>query len=118
MTLLSGCVNALRPASQPTEVKLHVQASLPKDFNVRVALEPPKDYLVAPDGRVSFTVPRFSNGCDVYLFGFIKTRDGSPEKLRVIEVRNAERVMRRLSLSEVTALPTDEAGYNVVKIED
>ena len=116
--LASGCVNALHVSSSPTDVRLRVQASQPRQHTVRVALERPADYPVASDGRVEFTVPRFSHGCDVYIFGIIKTRDGSAESVRVVEVRRAERVLRRLSLTEIAKLPTDEAGYSVVKIGD
>ena len=118
MFLASGCVNALHVASQPTDVKLRVQTSQPAQHMVRVALEQSADYPVASDGRVEFTVPRFSNGCDVYVFGVIKTRDGSAESVRVVELRRAERVVRRLSLAQIAKLPTDEAGYSIVKIGD
>ena len=116
--LASGCVTALHVASQPTNVRLRVQASHPEQHTVRVALEQTADYQVAPDGRVEFTVPRFSHGCDGYVLGVIKTRDGSAESVRVVEVRRAERVLRRLSLTQIAKLPTDEAGYSVVRIGD
>lgn len=116
--LASGCVYALHVSSEPTHVKLSVQASQPQQHTVRVALDGPVDYLVAPDGRVEFTVPRFSHGCNVYVFGFIKTRDGSAEGVRVIEVRRVERVLRKLSLAQIAKLPKDEAGYSLVRIGD
>jgi len=114
--LASGCVYALHVSSLPTDVKLRVQASQPQQHAVRVALEQSSDYPVAADGRVEFTVPRFSHGCDVYVFGVIKTRDGSAESVRIVELRRAGRVVRRLSLSQIAKLPTDEAGYSIVKI--
>jgi hypothetical protein len=116
--LASGCVNALHVASQPTDVKLRVQATHPQQHTVRVALEQSADYPIASDGRVEFTVPGFSHGCDVYVFGFIKTRDGSAESVRVVELRRAERVVRRLSLAQIAKLPTDQAGYSILKIGD
>jgi len=116
--LASGCVYALHVSSEPTHVKLRVQASQPQQHTVRVALDEPVDYPVASDGRVEFTVPRFSHGCDVYVFGFIKTRDGSAEGVRVIEVRRVERVLRKLSLVQIAKLPKDEAGYSLVRIGD
>jgi hypothetical protein len=99
-------------------VNLRVQASQPREHAVRAALDHPVDYPVAPDGRVEFAVPGFSNGCDVYVFGVIKTRDGAAESARVVEVRRAERVVRRLSLAQIAKLPIDEAGYSVVRIGD
>ncbi len=112
----SGCVYALRTASQPTDVKLRVQAAHPQQHLVRVAVDSPAGYLVAPDGRVQFTVPRFSNGCDVYVFGLIKTRDGSAESVRVVELRRDARVVRRLSLAQISDLPKEEAGFSVIRV--
>jgi hypothetical protein len=63
-------------------------------------------------------LPRFHHGCDVYVLGFIKTRDGSAESVRVIEVRRAERVLRKLSLSQIAKLPIDDAGCSLVRIGD
>ena len=114
----TGCVYALRTASQPTDVKLRVQASQPQQHMVRVALDSPADYPVASEGRVQFTVPRFNHGCDVYVLGFIKTRDGSAERVRVVELRRDARVVRRLSLAQISELPRDEAGYSVVRVGD
>jgi hypothetical protein len=85
---------------------------------VRVALEQPADYPVAADGHVTFIVPSFQHGCDIYLFGVAKVRDGAAEDVRVIEVRRDARVIRRLSLTQIAKLPRDEAGYAVIKIED
>ena len=54
----------------------------------------------------------------MYLFGAIKIADGTPERLRVIEVRRDERVLRRFSLTQLTSLPEDEAGYRIVRVGD
>lgn len=116
--LASGCVYALHVASHPTDVKIRVQASQPQQHIVRVALNSPADYPVASDGRVQFTVPRFSNGCDVYVFGVIKTRDGSAESVRVVELRRDARVVRRLSLAQIAALSKDDAGFSIVRVGD
>src|SRR5262245_16050213 len=119
LALLMGCAYALPIASRPTDVKLRVQAPHPDSYAVRVAaIEPPSDYHVPTDGRVSFIVPSFRHGCSVYLFGAIKIADGTPEHLRVIEVRRDERVLRRFSLTQLTSLPEDEAGYRIVRVGD
>jgi hypothetical protein len=116
--LVSGCVTALHVASPPTPVQLRLQSSQPQQHIVRVALETPADYQVASDGRVQFTVPPFWNGCDVYVFGVIKVRDGSAENVRVVELRREGRIVRKLSLAEISKLPKDEAGFSVVKFRD
>ena len=119
VTLLMGCAYALPIASRPTDVKLRVQTSHPERHTVRVAAtEPPSDYPVPSDGRVSFTVPSFRQGCSVYLLDVIKIADRTPERLRVIEVRRDERVIRRFSLTQLTSLPEDAAGYRTVRVGD
>ena len=116
--LSSGCVYALRTSSSPTDVKLHVIASQPQQHSVRIGTENPVEHLVAENGKVAFTVPRVSGGCDVYVFGVIKTCDGSAEKVPVIEVRRSDKVVRKFSLAQIAKLPTDETGYSLIKIRD
>ena len=113
-----GCVYILRTANPPTDARLKIQAAQPQQYLVRVALEQPANYPVAADGHVSFTVPPFQHGCDIYLFGVAKLRDGAAEDVRVIEVRRDAQVIRKLSLTQIAKLPRDEAGYAVIKIED
>jgi hypothetical protein len=114
----SGCVNALRQASPPTEVRLGIRSVQPEQYSVRVALTQAANYPVAADGRVTFTVPSFRHGCDMYLFGGFKVRDGSAEGVRVVELRRNDRAVRRLSLAQIAKLPRDEAGYSAVRIGD
>ncbi len=116
--LASGCVYALHMSSDPTKVKLRVQSSQPQQHTVRVALDEPVDYPVAADGRVEFVVPRFSHGCDVYVLGFIKARDGSAENVRVVDVRRGKRVLRKLSLTQIAKLPKDDTGCSLVRAGD
>ncbi len=116
LLLASGCVNALRPFSSATEVRLKIQARQPQQYLVRIALEQSADYPVATDGHVTFTIPKFRNGCDMYLLGVVKVRDGSAEKLEVVELRRAGHIVRKLSLAEIAKLPKNGDGYNVVKV--
>ena len=117
--LLMGCAYVLPMASPARDLKLRIQTSHPERHVVRVAaIESPSDHRVPTDGRVSFTVPPFRQGCSVYLFGVIRIADGRPEHLRVIELRRDERVLRRFSLTQLTRLPEDEAGYRIVRIGD
>jgi hypothetical protein len=103
--LMMGCAYALPVASCPTDVKLRVAAA-----------EPPSAYHVPTDGRVSFAVPSFRHGCSIYLFGAIKIVDNTPERLQVIEVCCGEQVLRRFSLTQLTHLPKDEAGYRIIRV--
>jgi len=99
-------------------VRLGIRAEKPQQYLVRVALEQPADYPVSTDGRVTFTVPSFRHGCDMYLFGMIKVRDGSAESVRIIELRRGDQAVRKLSLAQIAQLPRDEEGYSVFRIGD
>ena len=119
VTLLTGCAYSLHPYSRPADVKLRVQSARPESYAVRVtAAEPPSDYPVAPDGRVTFPVPSFRRGCSTYLFGVMKIGDATPERIRVVEVRRGQRVVRKMSLSQIAKLPEDASGYRLVKVQD
>jgi len=119
VTLLMGCAYHLHPFSPPTVVKLHLQATRPERYDVRVtAREPASDYPVTPDGRVTFTVPPFRRGCSTYLFDVIKINDATPARTRVVELRREQRVVRKLSLSQIAKLPEDAAGYRIVRVKD
>lgn len=116
---LSGCAYVLPLATNPTDVKLRVQTSHPENHIIRVtASEPPSEYPIHSDGTVSFTVPQFRRGCSIYLLGAIKVADGRPERLRVVEVRNEKRELRRLSLNQLAKLPQDADGYRTIKLRD
>ncbi len=117
--LLSGCAYGLPLATSPTDVKLRVQTSHPENHIIRVtAFEPPSDYPINSDGTVSFTVPQFRRGCSIYVLGAIKVADGRPERLRVVEVRNEKRALRRLSLNHLAKLSEDADGYRTIKLRD
>lgn len=48
----------------------------------------------------------------------LKRATAATEKVRVVELRRAEGVVCKLSLAQIASLPTDEAGYSLVKIGD
>jgi len=106
-------------ANRPTEVKLKIQTSDPVSHTVLVtATEPPLVYRVPSDGRISLTAPSFRHGCNVYLFGAFKVKDATPERQRVIEARRNDRVVCRLSLTQLARLPEDETGHRVIPAGD
>lgn len=114
-----GCSYVLPLATRPTDVKLRVQTSHPENHIILVtAFEPPSEYPIRSDGTVSFTVPQFRRGCSIYVLDVIKIADGRPERLRVVEVRNEKRALRRLSLNQLAKLPQDADGYRTIKLRD
>ena len=40
------------------------------------------------------------------------------ELTRVVELRREQRVVRKLSLSQIAKLPEDAAGYRIVRVKD
>ena len=52
------------------------------------------------------------------MFDVIKLSDLRPEHTRVVEVRREQRVVRKLSLSQIAKLPEDAGGYRIVKVKD
>jgi hypothetical protein len=115
LILLTGCVFALRPYNTPSQQKVCLQTPIPTSYTVQVA---DADTVSVPaDGRVTFEVPRLQRGCDAYLFGLVKVRDGSPEKLSTIHVRKGGKTVRKLSLAKLSELPVDAAGYHVLVLK-
>ena len=115
---LSGCVCALQPYAPETDVRLKIETTQPPRYSIRVGAEKAETHLVAADGRVNFVVPQFRDGCNWYLFGAVKVRDGSAENIRVIYLQRDWQTVRKWSLKQLAALPKNEAGYGVVKVDD
>lgn len=112
----SGCVYANQPSSSPTDVKLKIEAPQPQMYSVRVTRPETNDYQVDNDGLVEFSVRPFQNGCNVYLLGCIKTRDGSASNAPIIQVRKGDRTICELSIAQVEKQSTNEMGFHVVRI--
>ena len=65
------------------------------------------EYKVADNGRVTFIFPTLPRYCDVYLFGYIKTKDRDPYKRKVIYAMNKGSILRKLSYYDIRKLPKD-----------
>jgi hypothetical protein len=115
LVIVTGCALALRPYNAPSTQKLSLQTQKPTEYAIRVA--DAESFPVPGDGRVSFEVPSLQRGCDAYLFGALKVRDGSPENIRAIHVIKSGKVVRKLSLAEVGKLPVDAEGYHVLVLK-
>lgn len=113
--ILSGCVTALRPANQPSQQKLRVEASTPQEYMIRVAEK--TDYTVPADGRVIVDVPHLERGCAMYLFGAVKVKDHSPYDVPAIHIKRGNHTIRKLSLNDLAKLPVDDEGYRLVKLK-
>jgi hypothetical protein len=112
---LTGCVYALRPSNPTTRQSLQIQAPKPERYAVRVADAQP--HQVASDGQVSFDVPPLQSGCAVYLCGLVKVADHRSEDVRAIQIFEGEQVVRRLSLNQISNLPTGLQGIHILKLK-
>ena len=112
---MSGCVYALRPSNAPSQQALHIEAAEPAVYAIRIGEAQPQP--VHPDGRVAFEVPRLQSGCAVYAFGLVKVDDHRSEDVAAIQVLREGRVVRRLSLNQISKLPTDAEGSPLLKMK-
>ena len=114
LLLSMGCTYALQAYNRPGPEKLQIITTRTGQHVVRI--ENRGDTPVGADGRVVVDVPTLPRGCSPYLFGVIKIGDGSPEGLSAIHVLRDGKVVRKLSLKEIHALPMDDDGYRIVKL--
>jgi hypothetical protein len=113
--VITGCVHALHGYNPPSRQSLQVQARAPERYTVRV--DEAQSYPVPSDGLVSFDVPSLSRGCAVYLFGLVKIADHRSEDVAAIEVISDGRVVRQLSLSQISKLPTNSESAHVLTLK-
>jgi hypothetical protein len=121
--LAAGCVYSLQGHSVPTNLKLQIRVAHPTNYFARVKIpEYSTNYTFDADGKVSFEVPRFENGCNVYLFGLVKIREGDPRRVRIIEVREKvgriNRVATELSLEQIDELGFREGYRYLGRVEE
>lgn len=113
---LFGCEYRLPPPVPPAQRQLRLIASSPERYAVTVNFGSPTTYQVPRDGRVLVTVPAYHT-CGVYLFGVLKVRsENAPFKEWKISFSREGKIVRKLSLQDVNDLPTDNAGYHLLRI--
>jgi len=112
---ITGCVHALHGYNAPSRQSLQVQAPAPHRYTVRV--NDGQSYPVSSDGRVSFEVPSLPRGCAVYLFGLVKVADHRSEDVAAIHVVADGKVVRRLSLNQISKLPTNSESAHVLTLQ-
>lgn len=114
LLLSAGCTYALQAYNRPGPEKLQIITTRTGQHVIRI--ENHGDTPVGGDGRVVLDVPTLPRGCSPYLFGLIKLGDGSPERLSAIHVLHDGKVVRKLSLTAIHALPIDDDGYRIVTL--
>jgi len=99
---------------------LRIVAPVPQNIVVRVDDgfgEKHKDYSVGSDGLVRFDVPSLPRGCAVRLFGAVKIADSRSEDVRAIHLMKDNKIVRKLSLNDISKLPVDAHGVRVMKVK-
>jgi len=115
----AGCSYALPIANPPSAERVRVVARTPELFVVHVDVGHTMDYAVPADGRVTVGVPAYRRGCSVYLFNLAKVSNGAdPLKDWTLTVSSGGKVVRTLSLRQVSRLSVDSEGFRLLKIPD
>lgn len=112
---ITGCVHALHGYNAPSRQSLQIQTPTPERYTVRV--NDTQSYPVPSDGCVSFDVPSLPRGCAVYLFGLVKVADHRSEDVVAIDVMRDGQVIRQLSLSQISKLPTNSESAHVLTLK-
>lgn len=116
-TLLTGCAFVLLPRTLPSQQRLKIVSASPDRCIVRTRIPSLKEYPVAADGRVAVDIASESGGCNAYVFGIRVGRGVNPVTAKRIEIVRAGKTVRRLSLMEIAALPTDADAYHLLKLK-
>jgi hypothetical protein len=114
-----GCVYRLQPHIAMTPLQLQLLTATPQTYTVHVEGTRPQDHAVPLDGRLRFDPPTgLSRACSVYLFNVIRISDGAAStKAKVIDVTAGNKTVRRLSIREFFALPSDADGFHQLRID-
>ena len=112
----TGCATA-RKETYATDVRLRLSVSSPERYRVRVATHSTtNEFAVTGSGRATVHVPAMGPGCSSHLFGVIQVYDKSPAAWRVVHILQDDKIVRRLSLKQVSRLPVDDDGYHTVRV--
>jgi hypothetical protein len=113
MLWLTGCAYRLMAPVLPSQQRLHIVASSPERYSVRVQdsfRARVSEYHVPADGRVRFDIPIMPRGCDVLVFGIPISRAADPAKARLISIVAGQTTVEMLSMRDLDKLPVDAAG--------
>ena len=113
----AGCAYRLHVPILPSQQNLKVDAASPEAYLLRLRIREPRDYRVPADGRVTLDVPAYRPGCGVYLFDIVRIHRGAnPFTAKTVDVVAGGKIIRQLSLKEISALPVDREGYHLLAV--
>jgi len=115
----AGCSYALPTFTPSSAERVRILAKSPRLLVIHVDAGHKVDYPVPADGRLTVGVPAYRRGCSVYLLNEVKVSNGAdPLKAWTVTVTSGGKVMRALSLRQVSRLATDAEGFHLLKIAD
>jgi hypothetical protein len=116
---LTGCAYRLPAFAPPSQELVRIVASTPEKYTVQVNTGTVNNYDVPHDGRIKVGIPPYRPSCGVYLFNAVKVGGyGDPLKNWTVSVNRNGKTLRKLSLQATKKLPTDDAGYRMVRISN
>ena len=117
--MFASCTYRLPAPAPPSHELIRIVANAPEQYAVQVNTETVNEYEVPHDGRVKIVIPPYRPSCGVYLFNAIKVGGYSdPLKSWSISVSRNGKTVSKLSLRAIQKLPTDQAGYRMVRFRD
>ena len=117
---LCGCAITYRlpPYGPPSTEAIRIVATAPEQYVVSLDMGGTTDLSVPKDGRMRIIIPAYHT-CSVYLFNVIRVHQGNtPLKEWNITVSRDGEIVRKVSLSKLRKLPTDQTGYRILKISN
>jgi hypothetical protein len=108
LVAMFGTIQAMDKASPPAQYRVVLSGSS-TNYAICLTWPVPKEFGVSRTGEVVVDVLAIPHGCSLVCLG-IKLTDGSARSRKVIEVLQAGRVVRRLSVRELENLPADSSG--------
>lgn len=107
--VLIGLKRSIPHYNIPANYTLFVANAEGGQFEIQVIATNITSFPVAPDGYVTFGVPRLPRSCCYDWFG-ITLVDNSPEATKAILILRNGKIIRRLSLQQLKRLPLIESG--------
>lgn len=113
---LDGCAFVLMRRTLPSQQRLKIVGASMDKYSVRLSFPNAKEYQFDGEGRVTIDLPSEYGGCRP-MFGPIPlNRAFNPVTVKRFEVVYRGRIVRKLSLEEITKLPTDHNGYHLLEL--
>jgi hypothetical protein len=118
MALLTSCANRTPVYNVPSRWNLMIVGRPQDGYTVRVNASEVRDFPVDSDGRATIDVARLPRASSIYLFNLVRLSEGvQPQTEKAIEVADGGKTIAKLSLDDMSKLPSDSNGYRVLRLK-